>query len=91
VEDANPLSYAVGANSIGTVGPPHPSASKKVLTENLRDLEASGLVVRRDFSSTVRHIEYDFCEAMRPAMNLILDHLGELGDYHLAQGEEGIL
>ena len=61
-----------------------PSASKEVLTENLRELEASGIVVRRDLSGTVRHVEYDFSEAMRPAMISMLDHLAELGEFHLA-------
>jgi DNA-binding HxlR family transcriptional regulator len=28
--------------------------------ENLRDLEFSGIVIRRDLSGTVRHVEYDF-------------------------------
>ena len=65
-----------------------PSASKKVLTENLRELEAGGIVVRRDLSGTVRHIEYDFSEAMRPAMISILDCLVELGDFHLSEATE---
>ena len=36
------------------------TASKKVLTENLRELEDAGLVVRRDLGGSVRHVEYDF-------------------------------
>lgn len=64
-----------------------PSASKKVLTENLRELKLRGLVIRRDLSGTVRHIEYDFSEAMRPAVTLILDRLADLGAFHLAEHE----
>jgi len=36
-----------------------PRASKKVLTQNLRELEAAGVVTRRDLSDEVLHIEYE--------------------------------
>lgn len=52
-----------------------PTASKKVLTENLRELEHAGLIVRRDFGEAVRHVEYDFAEEVRSEMQLMLDHL----------------
>jgi DNA-binding HxlR family transcriptional regulator len=51
------------------------TASKKVLTENLRELEDAGLVVRRDLGGSVRHVEYDFIEEVRPAIESMLDHL----------------
>jgi DNA-binding HxlR family transcriptional regulator len=52
-----------------------PTASKKVLTENLRELERAGLIVRQDFGETLRHVEYDFAEGLRPEMQSMLDHL----------------
>ena len=52
-----------------------PTASKKVLTENLRELERAGLIVRRDFGETLRHVEYDFADGFRPEMQSMLDHL----------------
>ena len=55
-------------------------ASKKVLTENLRELEDAGLVVRRDLGGSVRHVEYDFSEAMRPQIQAMLDHLADFGN-----------
>lgn len=55
-------------------------ASKKVLTENLRELEDAGLVVRKDFGGSVRHVEYDFSEAMRPKIQAMLDRLADFGD-----------
>lgn len=58
-----------------------PSASKKVLTENLRELEHAGLIVRRDFGEAVRHVEYDFAEGLRSEMQAMLDHLAS---FHLA-------
>jgi DNA-binding HxlR family transcriptional regulator len=51
------------------------TASKKVLTENLRELEDAGLVVRRDLGGSVRHVEYDFIDEVRPAIESMLDHL----------------
>jgi DNA-binding HxlR family transcriptional regulator len=55
-------------------------ASKKVLTENLRELEDAGLVVRRDLGGSVRHVEYDFSDAMRPQIQAMLDHLADFGE-----------
>jgi DNA-binding HxlR family transcriptional regulator len=52
-----------------------PTASKKVLTENLRRLEQDGLVARRDFGGAVPHVEYDFRSEMRPAIESMLDQL----------------
>jgi len=56
------------------------TASKKVLTENLRELEESGLVVRRDLGGSVRHVEYDFHEEKRPQIQAMLDHLADFGE-----------
>jgi len=56
------------------------TASKKVLTENLRELEESGLVVRRDLGGSVRHVEYDFHEERRPQIQSMLDHLAAFGE-----------
>jgi len=39
-----------------------PKASKKMLTQNLRELEAKGIVVRKDLSDVVLHIEYELTE-----------------------------
>ncbi len=56
------------------------TASKKVLTENLRELEDSGLIVRRDLGGAVRHVEYDFRDEVRPAIESILDHLADFSE-----------
>lgn len=56
-----------------------PMVSKKVLTENLRGLEDAGLIVRRDLGGAVRHVEYDFKQDIRPAIEAMLDHLAEFG------------
>jgi DNA-binding HxlR family transcriptional regulator len=41
-------------------------ASKKMLAQNLRKMEADGIVVRKDLSHLVLHIEYDLNERKRP-------------------------
>jgi len=79
-----------GPVRLGQLGRVIPTASKKVLTDNLRELESRGIVVRRDLSGTVRHVEYDFSDAMRPGMTSILDHLAALGQFHVVRVGGGI-
>jgi DNA-binding HxlR family transcriptional regulator len=56
-----------------------PSASKKALTASLRSLEAGRVVLRRDLSSSVLHVEYELADAMRESLVALLDHLAEWG------------
>jgi DNA-binding HxlR family transcriptional regulator len=65
-----------------------PGASKKMLTQNLRQLEADGVVVRRDMSDLVLHIEYELDESTREEVWALLDHLAKWGGLHL--GKSGI-
>jgi len=60
-----------------------PAASKKMLTQNLRKLEGNGIVVRRDLSKTVLHIEYDFDDSARDEVCALLDALVAWGDFRL--------
>ena len=57
-----------------------PSASKKALRASLRSLEAAEIVVRRDLSSTVLHVEYDFANDMRATVGSLLDQLADWGE-----------
>jgi DNA-binding HxlR family transcriptional regulator len=57
-----------------------PAASKKGLRANLRSLESSHLVVRRDLSDSVLHVEYDFEDSVRESVSSLLDHLATWGD-----------
>ena len=57
-----------------------PGASKKMLTQNLRRLEADGIVVRHDMSEMVLHVEYDFNHEAREEVCSLLDHLAHWGD-----------
>jgi len=56
-----------------------PAASKKALRSNLRALEDAEIVVRRDLSSKVLHVEYDFSDTMRETLGDLLDHLESWG------------
>jgi DNA-binding HxlR family transcriptional regulator len=60
-----------------------PGASKKMLTQNLRQLEADGVVVRKDMSDLVLHIEYELHESTRDEVWALLDHLAKWGGLHL--------
>jgi DNA-binding HxlR family transcriptional regulator len=57
-----------------------PAASKKGLRANLRSLESSHIVVRRDLSDSVLHVEYDFEDSVRESVCSLLDHLAAWGD-----------
>lgn len=60
-----------------------PGSSKKMLTQNLRQLEADGIVVRRDMSDLVLHIEYELKSSAREEVCALLDHLAKWGNLHL--------
>ena len=59
-----------------------PLASKKVLVENLRQLQEAGLIIRRDLSGNVRHIEYQLAEVLDNPTRNLLDELQTFGDTH---------
>lgn len=57
-----------------------PTASKKVITENLRQLERIGVLVRTDLSDTLLHVEYDYSEQFRSGMISVLSCLADVGE-----------
>ena len=62
-----------------------PSASKKSITARLRYLEAARVVVRRDISSSVLHVEYELADPMREPLGTLLDLLAEWGEAYSKQ------
>ena len=54
-----------------------PTASKKALTASLRSLQARGIVIRHDLSSSVLHVEYEIVESMRAPLKSLFDHLAQ--------------
>jgi DNA-binding HxlR family transcriptional regulator len=57
-----------------------PGASKKMLTENPRKLEAGGIVVRKDLTDVVLHIEYHLEPEFRQDVCALLDHMAQWGN-----------
>lgn len=62
-----------------------PAASKKSLRASLRDLEAAQIVVRRDLSDTVLHVEYEFADHLKEVIGCLLDQLARWGEVIEAQ------
>jgi DNA-binding HxlR family transcriptional regulator len=58
-----------------------PAASKKALTANLRSLEKLHLIVRRDLSSSVLHVEYEIAELARAPLAALFDQLSRFQKY----------
>jgi DNA-binding HxlR family transcriptional regulator len=56
-----------------------PQASKKVLTQHLREMERDGLVVRTDLSGKVPHVEYSLSRLMGPVALRLLQTLQQWG------------
>ena len=52
-----------------------PDASKKVLVENLHDLERLGVIERVDLSTRVRRVEYALSEMLRDKVIRLLSAL----------------
>lgn len=52
-----------------------PSASKRALTSSLRSLEAGKIIVRRDLSDTLLHVEYSLSKDRGASIIALLDHI----------------
>ena len=52
-----------------------PSASKKALTSSLRSLEAGDIIVRRDLSDTLLHVEYSLSKDRGTSIIALLNHI----------------
>ena len=73
----------LGPVRLGQLSRRIPGASKKVLAQNLRKLEADGIVVRTDFSNVVLHVEYDFNPEFRDSVCDVLNQLSAWGDQYV--------
>ena len=62
------------ARRFGEINVPIPSISRKVLTEQLRELEADGLISRKQYNELPRKVEYaltDFGQSLCPLLSYI--------------------
>jgi len=60
-----------------------PEASKKMLTQHLREMERDGLVVRNDLSGRLRHVEYFLSDSMGFAVLHLISTLTKWGREYL--------
>jgi DNA-binding HxlR family transcriptional regulator len=58
-----------------------PAASKKALTANLRSLERVQLILRRDLSKAVLHVEYEIAESARAPLVALVNQLSQFQDH----------
>ena len=64
--------------------------SQKVLTSNLRDMEESGLVVRRVYPEVPPRVEYSLTETGK-SLKPIIDAMWDWGTEYQAKAEQGML
>lgn len=56
-----------------------PNGSRKMLVQNLRSLEGAGVVVRRDLSDILLHVEYHLEPSLHESICLLMDELSNWG------------
>jgi DNA-binding HxlR family transcriptional regulator len=59
-----------------------PGASKKMLTQHLREMEEDGLIVRSDLSDRMRRVEYSLSASLGVAALRLIDTLAQWGAEH---------
>jgi DNA-binding HxlR family transcriptional regulator len=59
-----------------------PGASKKMLTQHLREMEEDGLIIRTDLSTRLRHVEYSLETSLGLAVLHLISTLNEWGSQH---------
>jgi DNA-binding HxlR family transcriptional regulator len=64
-----------------------PRASKKGLTSSLRLLEAAKVIVRKDLSQSVLHVEYEIADTARARVISLMRCLADWGEILL--GSDG--
>lgn len=60
-----------------------PLASKKAITMRLRELESTGLLMRKDLSGIVLRVEYELTERMYDPRSHLIRHPVEMAELHL--------
>ena len=79
-EDSHPCALQGGPVRLGQLVRLIPTASKKLLAENLRQLERDGVIVRTDLSDILLRVEYDYAVGFRLEMTSVLARLANVGD-----------
>jgi DNA-binding HxlR family transcriptional regulator len=61
-----------------------PEASKKMLTQHLREMEKDGLVIRKDLSGRLRYVEYFLSDSLGFAVVHLIVTLRQWGREYLS-------
>ena len=69
-----------------------PQASKKMLTQHLRQMERDGLIVRTDLSGKIPHVEYSLSNSLGRSMVNLVHTLAQWGVQHSSDqfGEDSL-
>ena len=67
-----------------------PQASKKMLTQHLRQMERDGIIVRTDLSGKVPHVEYSLSNSGGQSVLNLIDSLAQWGMRHSCSIAGGI-
>ncbi len=67
-----------------------PAASKKMLTQHLRQMEKDGIIVRTDLSGKVPHVEYSLSKSLGLSVVNLIDFLAEWSAQHSASTVGGV-
>jgi DNA-binding HxlR family transcriptional regulator len=59
-----------------------PQASKKMLAQQLREMERDGLIIRTDLSGRLRHVEYSLSDSGGVAVLQLINTLTEWGSQY---------
>ena len=73
----------LGPARLGELRRIFPEASKKMLTQHLREMEKDGLVIRKDLSGRLRHVEYFLSDPLGFAVVQLIDTLTRWGREYL--------
>lgn len=79
-----------GPVRLGQLGRLIPGASKKMLAQSLRKLEGSGIVVRKDMSEFVLHVEYELVSDVQVSIGKLMDNLSAWGAAFLEREDETV-
>lgn len=71
--------FRKGPARLGDLRRLFPAASKKMLTQHLRQMERDRLIVRSDLSGRVPHVQYSLLESRGIAISRLLDFLATWG------------
>jgi len=66
-----------------------PQASKKMLTQHLREMEKDGLIVRKDLSGRLRHVEYFLSDPLGFAVLHLIGVITKWGREYLPFADNG--